>query len=192
MAYAYVYSPVSGQIWSRECYCRYAGCPDVPPCGAGCEHTKVGGSLYCCPIDIGDGLGEGTLIRFRGSSNIQSIKVNHIGNVCGDTNLHPWTDGVKVQLYAQPYAVCWFGAVLYGHLQNRQIAHGTVLNRPSTGWNTITIPPLGELPADCRCGCSDGIHIHMEGRDGTPTGLGCDSPVYTTTWLYRWDIVTPC
>lgn len=177
--YFYVYSPQSGEILSLDCYCHVQGCNTVPPCGTGCNHTIVGGSGYCCPIDLG-WYGVGTDMIFRGSSNIKSIKIVHIGNVCA-TDPSPWTDGVKVHLYAQPNQVCWFGEVLYGHLQNRA-PNGRKVNRPSSGWAEY----LGELPRDCACSCSRGIHVHMECRGGVRTSKSCHDQVYTSSWLYRW------
>lgn len=172
MSYGYVYAPVSGEIWALDYYCKKAGHP---------AHPTVGGSGYDHPIDLGEGLSDGTVIRFRGTSNIKSIKVEHIGNVCA-TDPSPWTDGVKVHMYTGYNATgTLVGTVLYGHLKER-LADGTVKNKPSGSWGQY----LGKLPHDCNCGCSIGIHVHMECKGGSRNSLSCEQQVYTSTWFYRW------
>lgn len=182
MSYAYVYAPKSGTIWSLACYCRKTGCNSSPPCGTGCDHKIVGGSGYGNPIDLGNGWTAGTDILFRGSSNILSIYVTHINNVCSGGSPAPWTYGVKVDLYTgYNKSGTLLGTALYGHLQNR-LANGTTKNKPTGSWAQY----LGEMPSNCACGCSDGIHVHMESKGASRNSLSCEQSVTTSTWFYRW------
>lgn len=179
MADAWVFSPVSATLLYKD----YYGCPSGP------AHTIVGGSSYCCPMDIG-WLASGTGIYFRGSSNILSIKVVHIDNVCANTSLIPWTYGVKVHLYKFPGAVCKIGTVLYGHLNDNRPPNGSIFDKGASSW----FRSLGTVPSDCDCGCSDGIHVHMECLNtGKRTSLSCNSPVTAgSTWLYKFVVPDAC
>jgi hypothetical protein len=181
MPYGYVYAPTSGSVWSLDCYCSWPGCNSTPPCGgAGCDHVIVGGAGFCCPIDVGGG-SDGTVISFRANSVVQSIQIERISNVCSSGS-SPWTDGIKVHMYRYPNAVCYMGTVLYGHLRDRTADNQTI-NRGGSDWNQY----LGMLPSDCACGCSSGIHIHMETNVGSRNSRTCGASVYEgTSWLYNW------
>lgn len=179
----YVYAPVSGQLVSLDCYCSKAGCNSTPPCGpSGCTHTIVGGAGFSSPIDMG-WFSNGTIIRFRASSGVQSIEIEYISNVCASVG-SPWTDGIKVHMYRFQNRSCYMGTILYGHLKRRVrfVADGAWFNYPSGGW----AQPIGKLPADCLCGCSTGIHIHMETNVGTRTSQSCGNSLTTSSWIYSW------
>lgn len=177
-----VYAPVSGQLKSLDCYCNKAGCNSVPPCGPSrCVHTIVGGAGFFGPIDIG-WLTEGTVIYFRRSSGIASIKIEYINNVCANVG-SPWTDGIKVHMYRQPNAACYMGTMLYGHLKNRAtyVSNGQIINFPGSWAQAV-----GQLPADCVCGCTTKIHVHIECNIGSRLSASCGNSVTTSNWIYSW------
>jgi hypothetical protein len=217
MPNVYIYSPVNAQVWALECYCKKTGCNLVPPCGpSGCVHTIVGGSEgFCCPIDLGGGLADGTVIPFRASNRVNSIKIEYINSVCGGGTPTPWTYGIKVHMYRYTNQVCYMYrytnqvcymyrytnqvcymyrytnqvcymyTVIYGHLKNREsyVANNQNINRPTgASWNM----GLGQLPADCACGCSSGIHVHLSANIGTRASLACNNSVNTSSILYNF------
>ncbi len=171
MAYAYVYAPFSGEIWGKQNYCD--GTPTTPPT----PHTVVntlGGGL---PIDIGDVV-ENTSVYFRGSSVIKSV-VTTRADVC-KTQTGDWDQGVVVKMYTGYNGTgSLISQVAYGHLRN-WIGNGT--HNTNNLW-------LGRMPNDCACGCSDGIHVHMQcGNGGTITSLAACAGVNVyagSTWIYR-------
>ncbi len=77
----------------------------------------------------------------------------------------------------------WAGQVAYGHLRD-WIGNGT--HNTNNLW-------LGRMPNDCNCGCSDGIHVHMQcAYNGTITSLAAcaDVNVYSgITMIYKVAIV---
>lgn len=183
----YVYAPINGEVWSLDCYCHGPCANAQPPdCGsASCKHTVVGGAgeqPIWKPADIVGGIA-GTYVCFF-ASGAESIQVQHINNVCA-SGVTPWTCGVKVLMYRLPNQVCLMGTVVYGHLQNR-IADGYTANRPPEGWGLI----VGELPANCNCGCSDLIHTHMEFNIGSRrSSLSCNPSTYvyaSSSWIYSY------
>lgn len=164
MAYVYVYAPVSGQNWGQTTYCS-----------TGNPHTVVSSLGGCCPIDISGSAGNS--LYFYGSSLIKSIKTRRVTGVCA-SDPAPWTDGVVVEFYGQINAQCYIGSVGYGHVQNR-ISDGV--------YNTNT-KKIGELPPDCACGCSRGVHVHMQRTNGFSNSFSCWQQLYAgSTWIYRWN-----
>ncbi|MGQ9682787.1 MAG: hypothetical protein ACUVX9_09645 [Anaerolineae bacterium] len=180
----YVLAPFSGEVWSKECYCHMPGCNNSPPCEpSGCTHTVTQGAGWGRPFDIGGALN--TVVKFYASVYVRSIRIEYVGNICADTSLHPWTDGIKVHMYGQSGASgTYFGAVLYGHLKDRglYVSNGQVIN---SGSNIS----LGKLPSDCACGCSSGIHVHMEATNSlTYCPIGCHgNAVQGSSAMYSFD-----
>jgi len=164
MAYVYVYAPLTGQNWGQSTYCS-----------SGATHTVVSVLEGCCPIDVSGS--QGNSLYFYGSSLVKSIRTTRVSGVC-ESDPAPWTDGVKVEFFADINAQCPIGTVSYGHVKNR-ISDGV--------YNTAT-KKIGELPADCDCGCSSGIHVHMQRTGGSSQSFSCYQWLYAgSTWLYRWD-----
>ncbi len=170
MATVYVYSPFSGTIWGKDQYCN--GDPHVVV-------WNLGGGL---PIDIGN-VSEGTIIRFAASSQVKSIRTKR-APVCR-SQTGDWNQGVVVEMFAQYNAQCYIGTVSYGHVRN-WVSDGVYNTRNKM---------LGVLPHDCNCGCSDGIHIHMQCGGGTRTGLNQCAGKYVSggsTWIYKWSYYGWC
>lgn len=164
MAYVYVYAPFSGTIWGKSTYCN------------GSPHTVVRNLEGGSPMDIGN-VSENTAIKFKANSLVKSIRTRR-APVCA-TQTGDWNQGVIVDMYAQYNQQCYIGSVAYGHVKNwiADSNHNT---------NSLT---LGKLPADCNCGCSDGIHVHTQAKLGTITTLAqcAGSRVYSgSTWIYRF------
>lgn len=167
MPYAYVYAPVTGQNWGQETYC-YTGDP----------HTVVSCLGGCCPLDISGSAGNS--LYFYGSSIIQSIETRRVSGVCA-VDPAPWDYGVVVDFFAEPNAQCYIASVGYGHVQDR-VSNGV--------YNTRSLR-IGELPPDCNCGCSDGVHVHMQfdlrGGLGDTRNFYCYQTLYAgSTWLCHW------
>lgn len=164
MPYVYVYSPFTGTIWGKETYC------------GGNTHVTVRSLEGNQPIDIGN-VGEGTSVRFKASGAVKSIRTRR-ADVCR-TQTGDWDQGVIVDMFAQYNQQCYIGSVSYGHLKNW-------VNNGSYNTNNMVV---GQMPSDCNCGCSDGIHVHMQANYGTITGLSqcAGVRVYNgSTWIYRW------
>lgn len=161
----YVYAPFTGEVWGKDYYCN------------GTPHKIVDNLGGGAPIDIGD-VAEGTIIRFSASSQVRSIRTRR-APVCR-SQTGDWNQGVIVDMYAEQYARCYIGTVSYGHVRN-WISDGTYNTRNKM---------LGVLPHDCRCGCSDGIHVHMQCGRGTRTGVQACADKYVnggSSWIYRFN-----
>ena len=191
-------NPSSCSQCCDACCCTYGCCtsncpnPGATKCCRTCNHT-ITQSGYIKPIDIGGGWQGGNVITFYGTSNIKSIKIEYVSNICSGGTPTPWTYGVKVHLYKNPDACCLIGTVLYAHLQNRETY--------APNWSVWNYPypnsggkHLGQVPADCQCGCSSGIHLHMECKSGgTRNTLTCGVQVIqNSTWLYRFTVPATC
>jgi len=168
MATYYVYAPVSGSNWGQSTYCCCGGTHPTVWC--------IGGSQ---PIDIGTG--SIVPVYFWASGNVASIRVSHCNGVC-ISQAHPWTEGVKVEMYTGSNATgTKIGTVGYGH----------VTSRTGTGVFNVSMRQLGYLPYNCttQCGgCSSGIHVHMQGN-GTAYSFSCyQSLSVGSTRVYRWVI----
>lgn len=134
----------------------------------------IGGSR---PLDILTGAQVDVYLHV--TSLAVRAKISHCNGVCANTSLTPWTYGLKVDLYLDTAATQYLGTVGYGHINNR-IAAGTYDSRSAI--------KLGTLPHDCACGCSSGIHVHMQGN-GTARSFGNCTNISVTkgsTWIYRW------
>lgn len=171
MAYAYVYSPFTGNNWGQNNYCYC--------CGGG-THSVVD---QCCPIDIGRGDGASQAIYFYGSSNIKSIRTTYVGSGVCPGVIPPWNSKIRVEVFGQLNAQSLIGIVVYAHIS------GPVTNGV---YNTNNLR-LGATASDtCNCGaCYMGVHVHME-RDfgGFSNSFSCGAPLYVNaTWIYRWLII---
>jgi len=163
MTDVYVYAPVTGYNWGQATYCS-----------TGNTHTVVSVLGGCCPIDISGSTGNA--LRFYGSSAIQSIRTRRVTGVCR-VDPAPWTDGVVVEFFAQPNGQCYIGSVGYGHVRNRV----------SDGIYNVRILQIGDLPPDCACGCSSGVHVHMQFIGGSPRSFSCYQMLYSgSTWIAQW------
>jgi len=163
MPYVYVYAPVTGQNWGQTYYCSTGGL-----------HTVVSVLGGCCPIDISGSAGNS--LYFYGSSLIQSIRTRRVSGVCR-VDPAPWTDGVVVDFFGDLNAHCYIGSVGYGH----------VSNRISDGVYNTNIKKIGTLPPDCNCGCSRGVHVHIQFTGGNPRSFSCYQWLYRgSTWICRW------
>jgi hypothetical protein len=175
-SYAYVYVPKNGEVWALETYCQLDNSGHIVV-------GNAGDSGFGDPVDVGDtSWAKGDDILFRATSDILSFKVVRFDKICSDLTA-PWTNGLKLELYTGYNATGQqIGEVLYGHLKN-PLSNGVIKNKPTLGWAEY----LGEMPADCDCGCSTGIHVHMECKGGNRnSSLICPQGVNTSTWLYRW------
>lgn len=163
MPTVYVYAPVTGKNWGQATYCS-----------DGQSHTVVSALGGCCPLDVN---GSATNpLYFYGSSTIQSIRTTQVTGVCR-VDPAPWTNGVVVDFYALPNAQCYIGSVGYGHIQN-QVPNGV--------YNVRSLK-IGELPPDCACGCSSGVHVHIQCTGGSPASFSCYQWLYAgSTWIYSW------
>lgn len=164
MVYVYAYAPCSGKSWGQTTYCN------------GTAHTVVsciGGSK---PLDIGTGAQVDLYLHV--STSIPKCKITQCNGVCASGAV-PWTYGLKVDLYLDTAATMYLGTVGFGHVNNR-IAGGTYSTSPAL--------KLGTLPADCACGCSSGIHVHMQGNGEAQSFGNCTNTTITkgSTWIYRW------
>ncbi len=163
MAYAYVYAPCTGSNWGQTTYCYN-----------GTTHTRVSSLGGWSPMDVSGG--QGTGVYFWASSGVKSIRTTRVTGVCR-SDPAPWTDGVKVDMYADYNGHSYMGTMGYGHLENRV----------SNGLYNSRILQVGALPRDCACGCSSGIHVHIQST-GAQRALNCYSAVYRgSTWLYRFN-----
>ncbi len=167
MTYAYVYAPVTGQNWGQQTYCY-----------SGSSHTVVSCLGGQNPLDISGSAGNS--LYFYGSAVIQSIRTRKVSGVCA-IDPAPWDYGVVVDFFAEQNAQCYIGSIGYGHVQDR-INNGI--------YNTRSLR-IGELPPDCNCGCSDGIHTHIQfkpvGGLGEARPFNCYQTLYVgSTWIYRW------
>jgi len=162
-SYYYVYAPRSGTNWGQATYCSN-----------GSTHTNTSTLCGGSPMDISGP--QGGAVTFYGSSLVKSIKTTQVSGVCA-SDPAPWNNGVNVNLYSGLNGTgTLIGCVGYGHLENR-VANGTY---------NVNVKQVGTLPADCSCGCSSGIHVHMEGS-GTQQAIACYNTVTGgTTWIYRW------
>lgn|GEM_PF-5911190 len=159
----YIYAPVTGYNWGQATYCS-----------SGNPHTVVSVLGGCCPIDISGSAG--SILRFYGSSAIQSIRTRQVTGVCR-VDPAPWTDGVVVDFYALPNGQQYIGSVGYGHVRNR-------VNNGIYNVNTLQI---GDLPPDCACGCSSGVHVHIQFSGGITRNFSCNETLYAgSTWIARW------
>jgi hypothetical protein len=165
MPYVYVYAPVTGQNWGQATYCSN-----------GQPHPVVSVLGGCCPIDISGSAGNS--LYFYGSSVIQSIRTRRVSGVCR-VDPAPWTDGVVVDFFAKPNGQCYIGSVGYGHVRNRV----------SDGVRNVRTLKIGELPPDCACSCSSGVHVHIQftGREIYVPSFSCYQWLYAgSTWICRW------
>jgi|GEM_PF-5130705 len=223
MATFHVYSPKAGRVVSLDCYCGKqcanneaircgqiddpdcdspCGCPpEDSNCGE-CDHRTVGtGFRY--PIDIRGNAND--VIRFFGSSNIQSIKIKYeTSTICrSSTGSGDVDNGIKVYLYACPDAIAGFGQIIYGHLKVREnyVDDGEVINRGSQSWFAKNLG-LGQLPGCCGVGCMSGfctcygsVHVHVNAnKGGTRPSMTCGvTDLTTTSVIYSWtkNIICP-
>lgn len=186
MATAYVYSPFTGYIDARSCYCGSCGtcagnaCVGTCLSSSGTAHpiTQTG---YASPIDINASYG--TSIRLYVNSVVKSITTTRIDNVCSSVPT-AYKRGVRVNLYCNYNAQgTYIGTVFYGHVESA-ISNGTY-NSPS---GTV----IGTIPKwqDCNCSasCYPKDHVHMERSGGsTGSGLCCGYYVYNaSSVIYSW------
>jgi hypothetical protein len=164
MAYIYVYAPCTGTSGPQSTYCN------------GTAHTVVSCIGGSSPLDVMTfAIKE---VWLHATSLAPMCKTTQCNGVCATAGA-PWTYGIKVDLYLDFAATQYLGTVGYGHVENR-IANGTYDCRSGL--------KLGTLPRDCACGCSSGIHCHMQGN-GTAQSFGnCTGTALTkgSTWIYRW------
>ncbi len=151
-----VYAPFNGNIWNLDTYC------------AGGTHTNVYGLWGSRPADLF--AGQGTAVRLWVSTNVKSVNIQRCDCVCR-TDPSPWDDGINVAMFSGYNCTgSNLGTVAFGHLNNRH----------SNGYhNSPNGRIMGYLPADCACGCSSGIHCHIE----------CSLPrAYTNncSWEFLW------
>ncbi len=205
----YVYSPFTGNVVSLDCYCgrKCANNSQIScaqsgdcnaPCGCSqtcgkCNHTLVGGTGFCCPLDLGGTVD--TVVKFKANSEIKSIKTVYLnGTIClsdtGDID-----NGIKVKAYRCYNANGgYLGDIIYGHLKNRAnyTADGQVHNKPPTGNLDVS---LGQLVAccgnpggcsglTCFCCCYGSVHIHTECNGFTRSSMACGDQRTTSQTIY--------
>lgn len=173
------FSP-TGRLSRRTSSVLNVGCPPFvawePGVMALCRHPVVSVLGGCCPIDISGSAGNS--LYFYGSSVIQSIRTRRVSGVCR-VDPAPWTDGVVVDFFAKPNGQCYIGSVGYGHVRNRV----------SDGVRNVRTLKIGELPPDCACSCSSGVHVHIQftGSQIYVPSFSCYQWLYAgSTWICRW------
>lgn len=198
MATANVYSPISGSFWSGECYCYItSSCPCNPnPCtnpAHPCYHCRCTSGpdnwSLCCPMDIG-GANAGDAMYFYTDCIVSSVKTYQFQCGCSGAG-SPWTDSVLVELWSLANGTgTKIGAVVYHHVASR-IADGTYNAGLKCRGFAYWALQVGNFTTDCKCGCYNGIHVHME-RDpgGSSNSFTCGSGLTGGgggTSIYSWN-----
>lgn len=171
--------------------CSRCSSPGKLPCecSACCKHYILEEWLnYAYPADIN--CAPGGWVRFYGSSNIGSIRARQTTGVCGNQT-GAINEGVKVEVYGGSNAASgYIGTLHYAHLANR-IAHHTIINRPSGGWQSNP-PALGTtptpVPPNQRCYMSHHVHLQIFGTGMGRSNLSCQTGVNTSTAIYWWTV----
>ncbi len=195
MPYAYVYAPVSGTITGLDQYCSCVGSTKPHP---RCCCDQLCRDQWYNPVDIGTHRQTPSIWLYF-SIGIRSIRT-FIRYLCCDGcsgQQHDYSRTVIVELYAEPNAVCYIGAVKFGHVAFPQVQDGQIYN--FSGATSIKIGYVvgGDYPPNCKnegkeC-CYTGPHVHMERSGGERVAPPCCATVSEgTTPIYRWYYQTPC
>lgn len=198
--YFYLYSPFGGTQGGQGYYCNTV------------LHKLAYPGVYCCPTDLRTG--GNTAIKFRCSSNVQSIRTVQINDICSPANDPPggytWVDrGVEVQMYCRKGGNgTLIGKVLYGHVNDTRISNN-VYDYPNgltlgyMGPNDCTCPSstcgsCGHAGCGCEngvtsciCKCYSGLHVHLEvtaANGAYRIPRSCGTTILTSTQIYRWQM----
>lgn len=123
---------------------------------------------------------QGMAVRFYASSNVKSVRFTQTNNCApGCTQNHQ--NAVKVELYGNYNASgCYFGWVLYGHLQSpisNQVWNGN--------WGKTVGYVVDYVAGQCSY-YNDDDHVHMEASNGYRLVNWWDSLTQGTTAIYSF------
>ena len=143
MTTVYVYAPITSVAY-------------LPHEGGG-GHCDPSGSQGLDCLKAGS---QGMAVRFYASSNVKSVRFTQVNN-CAPGCTQNYKNAVKAELYGEYNASgCYFGWVLYGHLQSpisNQVWNGN--------WSKTVGYVVDYVSGDCSY-YNDNDHVHMEANLG--------------------------
>ncbi len=176
-----IYSPISGYITGRDNYCL-AGDTNVNCLGTGAVH--YGCNSGSSRVDI-----EGSGALYLRATNVKSF-IPRIGYYCCSSTgcANDYKRTIKIELYGKQNAVCYIGAVLFGHVTSPTVSDGVIYNLTTTAYQ------IGSVTTGSCSGCSSGAHSHMERFGGSVVAPCCGTSVSSSTPIYRftWDDTISC
>lgn len=160
---AYVFAPITGRV------------SQGPGCNA--NHATCGAGYS--PIDIG---GTGDIYLYVNYPTVKSIRII-VGSLCCNAGTGAdYRRTVKVELYGQLNASCYFGSVLYGHIRDLAVQDG-VYNLTSYSLRIGRVIEQGLGPGTCYTAA----HVHMQHGGGATVYASCLQNVTAgTTTIYSW------
>ncbi|MGH7792586.1 MAG: hypothetical protein ACREOB_09775 [Thermodesulfobacteriota bacterium] len=149
---------------------------------------------YCCPLDISSA--SGSVIRFVGSMNILSVRIEYSSNICANVSCGQASSnnigcGIKVHAYTGLNATgTLLGNVNYGHLNQRLPADGSVINRPFPQTWSVALGYVPAVPGITQgCYLSTHVHTSIYGNGKARAALTCGAGVVgSTTVVYTWTV----
>ncbi len=200
-----VYAPMSGSVWSLDCYCYFTasacsgpnsgcgcGCGSGSGCDSGqgriCAHCAIPG--YSSPVDIG-GASSGDTLWFYANCPVKSINAEQFTGGCpGQSNSSQWAQSLKITMYDNfGGSGSQLGVVVYHHVANR--VSGVINNSDPTGclYNHYCAIPIGYFTSNCGCSCYSGVHVHMQRGGGSTESMSCGQSLTGGgggSAIYRW------
>ena len=160
MSVAYVYAPYTA--WALV----YGGHNDC----------SGGQKLMDLSRDNTQGLPLDVYVNYPSVKSVKFERLDNCCNICGQDI----QNAVKVKLYGAINKQCYFGAILYGHLNNPIAA----------GWKNLGSSWAGRVGyvvnAPGNCTCYTGEHVHLEVWGGQRLVSNYAYVYKGSTPIYKW------